>query len=127
MVCHSFLAIFLNVLVIIHKCFENRNERYLSTPECSENLLLCKAVIRFSDSVGWMVFNQHFNGLIIFRDLRKRNGKIFYFYLTMLFQKAKLGDITPTEDYSQEKSDTKSAKVQGFIRYLSKTADFEGK
>lgn len=37
----------------------------------------------------------------------------------MLFQKAKLGDITPTEDYSQEKSDTKSAKVQGFIRYLS--------
>lgn len=29
----------------------------------------------------------------------------------MLFQKAKFGDITPTEDYSQEKSDTKSAKV----------------
>lgn len=45
----------------------------------------------------------------------------------MLFQKAKLGDITPTEDYSQEKSDTKSAKVQGFIRYLSYTAVFVGK
>lgn len=44
----------------------------------------------------------------------------------MLFQKAKLGDITPTEDYSQEKSDTKSAKVQGFIRYLSYTAVFVG-
>lgn len=37
----------------------------------------------------------------------------------MLFQKAKLGDITPTEDYSQEKADTKSAKVQGLIRYLT--------
>lgn len=45
----------------------------------------------------------------------------------MLFQKAKLGDITPTEDYSQEKSDTKSAKVQGLIRYLSYTAVFVGK
>uniref|UniRef100_A0A8W8IXT1 Uncharacterized protein n=1 Tax=Magallana gigas TaxID=29159 RepID=A0A8W8IXT1_MAGGI len=26
-------------------------------------------------------------------------------------KKAKLGDITPTEDYSQEKADTKSAKT----------------
>lgn len=49
-----------------------------------------------------------------------------YFYLTILFQKAKLGDITPTEDYSQEKSDTKSAKVQGLIRYLS-YGSFRGK
>lgn len=64
-----------------------------------------------------MFFKQHFNGLIISRDLRKRNEKKIYFYLTMLFQKAKFGDITPTEDYSQEKSDTKSAKVHGIFRY----------
>lgn len=44
----------------------------------------------------------------------------------MLFQKAKLGDITPTEDYSQEKSDTKSAKVQG-LKIFKLHGSFRGK